>query len=105
MPKLAKKHATKTVAARAVTTQPSQPTQSNVVERSKGRGRATLKASSRGRDASFADRHDHSSRDEGDRLAAALCPRLLRGRGAKEASAQTQFEEDRRQSNLPHRRR
>ena len=35
-------------------------------------------------------------------MAAALCPRLLRGRGAKEASAQTQFEEDRRQSNLPH---
>jgi hypothetical protein len=60
--------------------------QDTVRERSKGKGRAEFKASSRGRDAAFADWHDHSSSDEGNRLAAALCPRLLGGRGAKETS-------------------
>ena len=93
MPKLAEKQATKFVAARAVTTQPSQPTKATS---SNNQERAPFEAGSRGRNASFADWHDRSSRDEGDRMAAALCPRLLRGRGAKEASAQTQFEEDRR---------
>ena len=65
-------------------------------ERSKGTRQAELKAGSRGRDAAFADRHDHCGSDEGNRLAAALRPRLLRWRGAKEASIQTQLEEDRR---------
>ena len=64
------------------------------VERSKGKGRTELKASSRGRDAEFTDRHDDSSRDEGDWLAATFGTRLLCWCGAEEASTQTQFEED-----------
>ena len=70
------------------------PNQNDVREQSKGKGRAELKASSRGRDAAFVDWHDHSSSDESNWLAAALCPRLLCGRGAKETSTQTRFEED-----------
>jgi len=67
--------------------------QNAVIERSKGQGRTEIKTSSRGRDVTFADWHDHSSSDEGYRLAAALCARLLRRGVAKETTTQTQFKE------------
>ena len=99
MPKSAKKRSPKSTAARATAAKPPQPAN----HRSREEERCGLKASSRHRDASIADRNDDRRDDEGNGLAAAFGARLPRRRGAQKAEAEAQFEEDRRQPGLPRR--
>src|SRR4029077_20748128 len=67
--------------------------------RSREEERGGLKASSRHRDASIADRNGRD--DEGNRLAAAFRAWLPCWRGSQKAEAETQFAEDRRRPRLP----
>src|ERR1700716_1171214 len=71
--------------------------------RSWGEERCGLKASSRHRDASIADRNDDRRNDEGNGLAAAFGAWFPRRCRAQKAEAEAQFEEDRRQPGLPRR--
>ena len=91
MSKPTNKRAPKTVATRTIATQPPQPTKTTSRTQQKQKGGRSSKQARVVAMLRSPSRHDHSSGDEGNRLAAALGSRLSRGRGAKEASTQTQI--------------